>query len=250
MLMHGEVLLDAGKPVAYDKLSWNLDGMPKLANMSLGDDSTPNMEEPMFSANYPLSIGMALKLVGYLNTNPEEVAYLSFLEPFVWNCQDWGKLHKIRWGKTWRYQQQIYEYASEPWFSVRARSGFPRAQEIIDERYYTWSQPKPKRPLIRACCNEAGMQASDEATLMDEVEASCQQCYSSSSGKSDHWKHWNLSRGTSAMPHFTGWKYIIYHGHGGHGGASGESITSREVWAACGQTRAQEWNLGCAPLRS
>jgi hypothetical protein len=33
------------------------------------------------------------------------------------------------------------------------------------------------------------MQASDEATLMDEVEASCQQSYSSSSGKSDHWKH-------------------------------------------------------------
>jgi hypothetical protein len=128
-------------------------------------------------------------------------------------------------------------------FSVRARSGFPRAQEIIGERYYTWSQPKPKRPLIRACCNEAGMQASDEATLMDEVEASCQQCYAISSGKSYHWKHWNLSRGTSAMPHFTGWKYITNHGHGWHGGASGESITSREV------IRSEIWAVRQCDLR-
>ena len=134
------------------------------------------------------------------------------------------------------------------WFSVRTRSGLQRAEEIIEGGFYSWSQPKPQRPLIRACCNEAGMQASDEAALMDEVEESCQQCYASSSRKTGITRHTlkfvlvGFSNGLfyKVEVHNISWIYR------GHEKASGESMSSRR--AACGQTRAQEWNGDCEPL--
>ena len=66
------------------------------------------------------------------------------------------------------------------------------------------------------------MQASDEATLMDEVEDSCQQCYASSSGQIVITGHIEICPGgDSAMDHLTRWKYIIFimmedHANKGH----------------------------------